>query len=317
LVETSELRADLVALYREVQPSVVLTHAARDPYNDDHAVAHAIALRTRVFAQAPSTRRRCSASSRDESAAQILSGLYHVLEQGIAVSASIDLGEEAVSLAVRTGDQVAERRARINLGAFYNNARRPADAIPHLQHGIELARAQGVASSEAAGHCNLGVAYKAMNDRDRALAAFLAADALRPDAPNSAVLNNIGNAYSLRGDFELAGTYLQRALSVAQSTGIRSDESLSLLNLGDVDFIRGNYELALDRLHAAYDLAREIGNSRLQLYADQALAKINKGLDRIEASRLHLNRALDLARATGDVHREQTILGDIDQIAMW
>jgi 4-oxalomesaconate hydratase len=53
LVETSDLRADLVALYREVQPSVVLTHAARDPYNDDHAVAHAIALRTRVFAQAP------------------------------------------------------------------------------------------------------------------------------------------------------------------------------------------------------------------------------------------------------------------------
>jgi 4-oxalomesaconate hydratase len=53
LVETPGLRADLVALYREVRPSVVLTHAARDPYNDDHAVAHAIATRTRVFAQAP------------------------------------------------------------------------------------------------------------------------------------------------------------------------------------------------------------------------------------------------------------------------
>jgi 4-oxalomesaconate hydratase len=52
LVETPELRAQLVALYREVRPSVVLTHAAQDPYNDDHAVAHAIALRTRVFAQA-------------------------------------------------------------------------------------------------------------------------------------------------------------------------------------------------------------------------------------------------------------------------
>jgi 4-oxalomesaconate hydratase len=53
LVETPELRADLVALYREVHPAVVLTHAAQDPYNDDHAVAHTIALRTRVFAQAP------------------------------------------------------------------------------------------------------------------------------------------------------------------------------------------------------------------------------------------------------------------------
>lgn len=53
LAETPALRDDLVGLYREVAPSVVLTHAARDPYNDDHAVAHAIALRTRVFAQAP------------------------------------------------------------------------------------------------------------------------------------------------------------------------------------------------------------------------------------------------------------------------
>jgi 4-oxalomesaconate hydratase len=53
LVETPALRDDLVALYREVQPTVVLTHAAQDPYNDDHAVAHAIAMRARVFAQAP------------------------------------------------------------------------------------------------------------------------------------------------------------------------------------------------------------------------------------------------------------------------
>lgn len=53
LVETPELRAELVSLYREVQPSVVLTHAERDPYNDDHAVAHGIAMRTRVYAQAP------------------------------------------------------------------------------------------------------------------------------------------------------------------------------------------------------------------------------------------------------------------------
>jgi 4-oxalomesaconate hydratase len=53
LVETPGLRDELVSLYREVQPSVVLTHADRDPYNDDHAVAHGIAMRTRVFAQAP------------------------------------------------------------------------------------------------------------------------------------------------------------------------------------------------------------------------------------------------------------------------
>ena len=32
---------------------MVCTHAAADPYNGDHAIAHAIALRARVLAQAP------------------------------------------------------------------------------------------------------------------------------------------------------------------------------------------------------------------------------------------------------------------------
>jgi 4-oxalomesaconate hydratase len=53
LEETATLRDELVRLYREVQPTVVLTHARKDPYNEDHATAHGIALRTRIFAQAP------------------------------------------------------------------------------------------------------------------------------------------------------------------------------------------------------------------------------------------------------------------------
>ncbi|BCJ40846.1 GlcNAc-PI de-N-acetylase [Actinoplanes ianthinogenes] len=53
LVETPALAQGLIDLYREVQPSVVLTHAPADPYNGDHAVAHQIALKARVLAQAP------------------------------------------------------------------------------------------------------------------------------------------------------------------------------------------------------------------------------------------------------------------------
>jgi 4-oxalomesaconate hydratase len=53
LLETAELVHELVSLYREVQPAVVLTHAPQDPYNPDHAAAHTIAMRARVYAQAP------------------------------------------------------------------------------------------------------------------------------------------------------------------------------------------------------------------------------------------------------------------------
>ena len=53
LRESDELRSRLIDLYREVQPSVVLTHAAADPYNMDHPKAAEIALHARVLAQAP------------------------------------------------------------------------------------------------------------------------------------------------------------------------------------------------------------------------------------------------------------------------
>jgi 4-oxalomesaconate hydratase len=52
LRETPELTSALVALYREVRPEVVLTHARADPYNMDHPKAAEIALQARVLAQA-------------------------------------------------------------------------------------------------------------------------------------------------------------------------------------------------------------------------------------------------------------------------
>lgn len=53
LIETPELLDRLVKLFRDVQPSVVLTHTSSDPWNRDHETAHALATRARIIAQAP------------------------------------------------------------------------------------------------------------------------------------------------------------------------------------------------------------------------------------------------------------------------
>jgi len=52
LRESDELVDRIVGVYREVNPSVVLTHPLCDPYNFDHPVAAQMALRARVLAQA-------------------------------------------------------------------------------------------------------------------------------------------------------------------------------------------------------------------------------------------------------------------------
>jgi 4-oxalomesaconate hydratase len=53
LVETPELLDRLVKMYREVMPTVVLTHAERDPWNHDQETAFQMATKARVIAQAP------------------------------------------------------------------------------------------------------------------------------------------------------------------------------------------------------------------------------------------------------------------------
>lgn len=52
LVATSALQDRLVQDMRELAPDVILTHAARDPYNLDHQLTHELVLRCRMIAQA-------------------------------------------------------------------------------------------------------------------------------------------------------------------------------------------------------------------------------------------------------------------------
>ena len=52
LPDTPEMLDRLVKLYREIQPTVVLTHSERDPWNRDHETAHQLATKARVIAQA-------------------------------------------------------------------------------------------------------------------------------------------------------------------------------------------------------------------------------------------------------------------------
>lgn len=52
LLESHEIVDELVKLYREVVPTVVLTHTLEDPYNGDHPAAARMALQARILAQA-------------------------------------------------------------------------------------------------------------------------------------------------------------------------------------------------------------------------------------------------------------------------
>ena len=52
LVRTGELMNELVSEFRQVQPTIVLTHSLMDPYNGDHAETARLTMDARVYAQA-------------------------------------------------------------------------------------------------------------------------------------------------------------------------------------------------------------------------------------------------------------------------
>lgn len=52
LLESPELVDALVRVFREVKPTVVLTHPLADPYNGDHPAAARMAIQARILAQA-------------------------------------------------------------------------------------------------------------------------------------------------------------------------------------------------------------------------------------------------------------------------
>ncbi|WP_433888442.1 PIG-L deacetylase family protein [Streptomyces sp. CA-111067] len=52
LADSARLQEQLVEDMRALQPDIILTHAARDPYNLDHQFTHEFVLRCRMIAQA-------------------------------------------------------------------------------------------------------------------------------------------------------------------------------------------------------------------------------------------------------------------------
>lgn len=87
---TDELYDRVIATIRSVNPAVILTHAARDPYNLDHALTHEIVLRSRMVAQAAGHDR----SSQPIGAPQVLQFEPHQPEQcGFVPNLLLDISE--------------------------------------------------------------------------------------------------------------------------------------------------------------------------------------------------------------------------------
>ena len=76
------------------------------------------------------------------------------------------------------------------------------------------------------------------------------------------VLNNIGNAYFFKADYQNALTYFEQALQIREKLQVPGDIADALHNLGDTSSKMGQYDQALQQYLRALDLRRSTGDKR-------------------------------------------------------
>ena len=106
------------------------------------------------------------------------------------------------------------------------------------------------------------------------------------------ILNNIGFAYALLGDYERAMSFCERALAGARELGETQSESVSSSSLGYIHHKLGD----LPRAAACYErtsaLGREIGDRYNEAYGLEYLGEVQHDAGDIAAARQNWERAL-------------------------
>jgi len=82
------------------------------------------------------------------------------------------------------------------------------------------------------------------------------------EALQAICLNNIGSAYSEKGQFEDALTYYQQALQLREKSNAPQDIVEAVHNLGDTSANMGQYDHAISYYLRALDLRRQISDQR-------------------------------------------------------
>jgi tetratricopeptide (TPR) repeat protein len=141
--------------------------------------------------------------------------------------------------------------AQNNLGHYYNETRRPADALPHVSEAVRIA------PEKAENHTNRGVSLFGLGRVEEASAEFSEALRLQPDeAVMPYALNNLARARFVQGEIQDAIGFYEAAVARApEAAELRRRLAVALL-------LEGKLESALRQLQQESILAPEDAECR-------------------------------------------------------
>ncbi|WP_433044841.1 BTAD domain-containing putative transcriptional regulator [Dactylosporangium sp. CS-033363] len=205
--------------------------------------------------------------------------------------------------------------ARNNLGIFYDELGRPADALEQHTAAIALAREHGstrllVAFLDSLGHHHhvTGRLTEATECFDESLRmALTLGEASRTTAY---LLESLAGTYQAMGRFADALALAERALGLCRDVGNRLHETTILSLLATIQADLGRRERALELATAAVDTARDLEGSYGTAQALIALAQAMRGMGRPErATELYGEACTLLADVGTAYHRAAASIG--------
>jgi tetratricopeptide (TPR) repeat protein len=229
-----------------------------------------------------------------EQALMMLSSVNDWATRGVVVSnaaiAYSDLGDtesaeaffnEAIEIANRLEDYAAEATRRGNYGWFLLSTGRPQRAIVTLEQALRLSEQQGLVLQIAIQTDNIGLAYDAMGEHNRASAYHQSAleritHLSSPHWQGMMQINQAGSLMQL-GQEDEARSLLQQALATGRQETDVHVIARALIGLARLVLANAEFQQCADYLQEAIQLARRADMRRqlaeaLQIHSEQQAA---------------------------------------------
>jgi eukaryotic-like serine/threonine-protein kinase len=185
--------------------------------------------------------------------------------------------------------------ALMGLGRMLVTIDRSEEAIPILERAAKSGEFTKDPESLGMLHSILGVAYRSMNQHERAIESFeISLEARRGTGDQQGVITTLVNlsiAQRKLRRFDQAASSLMEALAAAREAHMPEKESFALLSLGNVMFETGRLEEALDRYRESLDIQLDLKQDNELAFRLDAIAEVYRLQGRYIDALVYLERA--------------------------
>jgi tetratricopeptide (TPR) repeat protein len=130
----------------------------------------------------------------------------------------------------------------------------------------------------------------------------------------SALLNNIGLIYKIKGDYDNALKYYREALHIDKQLEKLSGEAVILSNIGMIYHAKGDYDNALQHLRDALQIDEKLGDLQGKAVRLNNIGLIYNAQGDYEKAMQHYKEVLHIIEQFGELRRKATILNNIGLI---